>query len=255
MQRGNLPSRAACVTFDDGYADNAKVALPILRQYDIPATVFVASGYLNGGRMWNDTIIEYLRQHEGQELDLSKLKMPVYSTSTPALRRKAAYDIIRHCKYLTRGEREKIANTIAIGATSLPDDLMLTTEQLLTLHQQGVEIGGHTYSHPILSNLPFDEAREEIRRGKSEIEAIIDEPLRLFAYPNGRPNIDYISEHVRLVREAGFEAAVTTHWGVATARSDFFQLPRFTPWDKSAIKFLLRMALNSHRVAKNASGV
>lgn len=250
LKQNRLPSRAVCVTFDDGYADNATVALPILQRYEVPATVFVAAGYLNGGRMWNDTVIEFLRQYSGDELDLSRVGLSVYPTGTMSLRRKAAYDIIRRCKYLENGQREEIADGIARQASSLPDDLMMTTEQLLTLHQQGVEIGGHTFSHPILSRLPPEEAREEILRGKTELEGIIGAPLRLFAYPNGQPDMDYDQTHAALVKQAGFEAAVSTRWGVANPRSDLFQLPRFTPWDKSSTRFILRMALNSRHVAE-----
>ena len=248
LQQGNLPARAACVTFDDGYADNATVALPILQQYGIPATVFVAAGYLNGGRMWNDTVIEFLRQYTDKTLDLSHLQLPVYPTDTQELRRKAAHDIVRRCKYLENGRREEIATEISQSASSLPDSLMLTTEQLVLLHQQGIEIGGHTFSHPILSSLSSDQAREEITRGKRELEVLLNTDVRLFAYPNGRPDIDYKPEHVRLVQESGFEAAVATHWGVSDQKTNLFQLPRFTPWDKSAHRYLMRMVLNSRHV-------
>src|SRR5438067_10198380 len=55
LRRGKLPSRAVCITFDDGYADNAEIALPILQRHGMPATFFVATGFLDGGRMFNDT--------------------------------------------------------------------------------------------------------------------------------------------------------------------------------------------------------
>ncbi|MCU0943281.1 MAG: polysaccharide deacetylase family protein, partial [Hydrogenophaga sp.] len=58
LKRGNLPARAAAITFDDGYADNHDQALPVLRAHGLPATFFVATGFLDGGRMWNDTLIE-----------------------------------------------------------------------------------------------------------------------------------------------------------------------------------------------------
>lgn len=250
LRENRLPPRAVCVTFDDGYADNATVALPVLQRYGIPATVFVAAGYLNGGRMWNDTVVESLRLYDGDELDLSRLGMPIYPTGTDELRRKAAYGIISERKYMEPSLREEIANHVAQLTASLPDKLMLTTEQLLTLHQQGVEIGGHTFSHPILCSLPPEQAREEILRGKTELESIIGEPLRLFAYPNGRPGKDYNQEHVAIVKQAGFDAAVATSWGVSSAKSDFFQLPRFTPWDKSSNRYLLRMILNGRHVAE-----
>jgi peptidoglycan/xylan/chitin deacetylase (PgdA/CDA1 family) len=260
LKRGELPRRAVCVTFDDGYSDNATAALPVLQKYQIPATVFVAAGYLDGGRMWNDTIIESLRPYSASELDLSRLQLPVYRTGSETLRRQTAYDIIGRCKYLEASQRQEMALAIASQVRSiaddkpLPDNLMLTTSQLLTLHRQGVEIGGHTFSHPILTQLTLNQAREEILKGKAKLESITGQPLRLFAYPNGRPDKDYNQEHVSLVKQAGFEAAVSTNWGVAAPRSDPFQLPRFTPWDKSATKFLLRMALNSRQVGKEASG-
>jgi len=127
---------------------------------------------------------------------------------------------------------------------------MLTTDQLLALHRQGVEIGGHSCDHPILSHVPVETACADILRGKRILEDITDSPLRLFAYPNGQPGKDFTHEHVNVVKGAGFEAAVTTCWGVAGYGSDLFQLPRFTPWDKTSTKFMLRMALNSRQVAE-----
>lgn len=251
LKENRLPPRAACVTFDDGYADNATVALPVLQQYGIPATVFVAAGYLNGGSMWNDTVVESLRHFKSDELDLAALGMPVYPTGTDELRRKTAYTIIRECKYLETNRRKEVADYVLKQTeASLPDDLMLTTEQLIALHQQGIEIGGHTFSHPILNSLPAKEAQQEIVRGKAELEAIINGPVRVFAYPNGRPEVDYNDTHVAFVKQAGFEAAVATNWGVSDRNSDFLQLPRFTPWDKTSTRFLVRMALNSRNVVK-----
>ena len=63
LKQGTLPKRAICVTFDDGYRDNAEVAYPILKKWNIPATFFVATGFLNGGRMWNDSVIETCRSY------------------------------------------------------------------------------------------------------------------------------------------------------------------------------------------------
>ena len=61
LKAGTLPARAVCITFDDGYADNHHVALPILRRHGLVATFFIATGFLDGGRMWNDTVIEAIR--------------------------------------------------------------------------------------------------------------------------------------------------------------------------------------------------
>ena len=65
-----------------------------------------------------------------------------------------------------------------------------------------------------------------------------------FAYPNGKPGRDYRADHAKMVREIGFDAAVSTAHGAARAGSDLYQLPRFTPWDRGSARFMLRMAQN-----------
>jgi peptidoglycan/xylan/chitin deacetylase (PgdA/CDA1 family) len=107
-----------------------------------------------------------------------------------------------------------------------------------------MEIGAHTATHPILTRLAPADARREIDQSRERLTAILGEPVSLFAYPNGKPGQDYGAEHVRMVRDAGFTAAVSTAWGVASTNSDLFQLPRFTPWDRRPAKFALRLLLN-----------
>jgi len=87
----------------------------------------------------------------------------------------------------------------------------------------------------------------EIRASKRRLEEITGKPVTLFAYPNGKPSRDYRREHVGMAREMGFEAAVTTAWGVAHAASDPYQLPRFTPWDRTPGRFVLRLFHNTFR--------
>jgi peptidoglycan/xylan/chitin deacetylase (PgdA/CDA1 family) len=116
-----------------------------------------------------------------------------------------------------------------------------------SLDANGMEIGAHTVTHPILARLDAARASDEIRQSKLRLEAITGKPVKLFAYPNGKPGRDYGREHVGMVKELGFEAAVSTAWGVANAQSDAFQLPRFTPWDKSPGKFVLRLLHNTFR--------
>jgi peptidoglycan/xylan/chitin deacetylase (PgdA/CDA1 family) len=244
LQSGRLPPRSVCVTFDDGYADNATVALPILQRYDIPSTVFVSSGYTAGGMMWNDTILESIRGHAEGELDLRESGLGVYPLSDQSNRRAAAYDIIRKLKYKDPSIRSELVETLASKTGEHAPRLMATKDQLVDMAKAGVEIGAHTVSHPILKSLRPQGAKEEIFEAKKQLEEILSAPVRFFAYPNGRPGVDYDNEHVEFVKAAGYSAAVTTAWGVSDKASDLFQLPRFTPWDRSSLKFLLRMAWN-----------
>lgn len=245
LKHGTLPPRAAAITFDDGYADNVEVALPLLQQVGLPATFFIASGFLDGGQMWNDAIIDMVRHAAADSLNLSRCGLGRFDIRTPALRRAAIDALLAALKHLPPAER--LARVKAMTRHFTPT--MLSTDQLLALHRGGMDIGAHTISHPILNAISDTDARVEIAGGRRQLERIIQAPVRLFAYPNGKLGDDYGARHVSLVRTLGFEGAVTTAWGAAQPELDPFQLPRFTPWDRSSSRFLLRMVHNSFRRA------
>ncbi len=242
-----LPERSVCITFDDGYADNHDVALPVLASLGLPATFFVASGYLDGGRMWNDTIIEAMRAAQGSEIDLSPLKvgLGVMSLAGPAERARIAEGLIRRLKHLAPQERAAKVRWLEgrVGA-NLPDNLMMSSEQLRSLVAQGMDIGAHTRFHPILARLTDAQAHEEIAGGREDLQHLLDRPVDLFAYPNGKPGMDFSERDARLVADLGFRAAVTTEPGVSISSTSAWALKRFTPWDKAPARFVVRMALN-----------
>ena len=245
---GNLPVNAACITFDDGYADNATIAAPLLSKLRLPATFFIATGFLDGGRMWNDTVIEAIRVARGPRLDLASIGLDEWPCGNIAERVATIAGLLDRLKYLPQSERRRkvdaIASAVGLAAQS---DLMMTRRQVSELPRYGMAVGGHTVTHPILTTLGIDDVRQEVADGRRDLEQTLGEPVRLFAYPNGRPRRDYDATHVALIHEMGFDAAVATAWGVADRGSDRFQLPRFTPWDASVNRFGLRLAHNLTR--------
>lgn len=247
LQEGNLPPRAACITFDDGYADNAQVALPLLQRHGLHATFFIATDYLDGGQMWNDTVIEAMRQAAGPVMDLRELGLDCLPVASLAQRQAAIAALLGQLKYLPFDRRQQLALQIRrqAGATGGPP-AMLSTAQLRQLQAAGMGLGAHTASHPILSTLPDHAAQRDIADGKRQLESVIQAPVTLFAYPNGKAGRDYGAPHVAMVRRLGFQAAVTTDWGVARpgAGIDLLQLPRFTPWDRGRLAFLWRLRQN-----------
>jgi peptidoglycan/xylan/chitin deacetylase (PgdA/CDA1 family) len=254
LEEGRLPARAAVITFDDGYADNYTVALPILQKHRMNATFFVATDFLDGGRMWNDTVIEAVRGYAGHRLDLSDLGLGHFELQTPADRRNAIQALLPAIKYLPAVERSaQVAAIGEIARCSLPDDLMMRSDQLRALRSAGMGIGGHTCSHPILARVDDDAAYREIADGKQTLEHILSEPVSLFAFPNGKPGKDYEAKHVRMVRDAGYRAAVSTSAGAARRDADVFQLPRFTPWDSTRLRFGLRLVDNMRARGKVAA--
>jgi peptidoglycan/xylan/chitin deacetylase (PgdA/CDA1 family) len=125
---------------------------------------------------------------------------------------------------------------------------MLTRQQVRGLRDLGFEVGGHTVNHPILARIDAARARKELAENKEDLEALLGERLRSFAYPNGTPERDFGVEHARMVRSLGYETAVTTRPGASGPQTNPFLLPRFTPWDRAPLKFCLRMVLNMRRV-------
>jgi peptidoglycan/xylan/chitin deacetylase (PgdA/CDA1 family) len=243
-----LPERAVCVTFDDGYADNAETALPILKRYGVPATVFIATRFLNGGRMWNDTVVESIRHMRGDLLDLKEVGLGTYKICSRDERRQSANKLLTDIKHMEINRRQEITDYVSEISQNLPDDLMMSDDRVKQLHEAGIEIGGHTHSHPILSSVKEADAYSEIERGKKYLEKLIGKTVSSFAYPNGRPSQDFLPTHRNMVAELGFSMAVTTEPGVASNETDLFMIPRFTPWDKTPAKFLARLLLNTRNL-------
>lgn len=241
----HLRSRSLSITFDDGYADNFEIALPILKEHRISATFFISTGFTDGRIMWNDKILQIMRKAPGNLLKLNQLGLPDCNLSGMAARYRSALRIIDSLKYRKPGERSEIIDRIAgLASVAEYEPLMMREQQIKSLFEQGMDIGAHTVNHPILARLNEDEARREIVGSKHFLEELLGRKIRMFAYPNGKPGIDYTERDVRIVRDAGFAYALSTQWGTVNKHSDFAQLPRFTPWDRSKRKFVMRLLIN-----------
>ncbi len=246
LQQSRLPPRALAITFDDGYADNEEIALPILQRHGLPATFFVATGFLDGGRMWNDTVIECIRHTARSSIEVEELGVLGLPTQSVAERRTAIARLIPLIKYKDFGGRESLLKALhkSCGSPELSQALMMRSEQVRSLHGAGMEIGAHTVNHPILAAVSDSEARRELQQGRDALQQLTQTPVVTLAYPNGRPASDYDQRHVAIARELGFQQAVTTAVGVARTGDDVFQLPRFTPWDRSLSRWTMRLLLS-----------
>lgn len=241
LKDGCLPKRTLCITFDDGYANNCTVALPILSAYRTPATVFVAPGFLNGGIMFNDIIIETVRRC-GSQLDLRSIELGYFDLRDIPSRINAIEQIISKLKHQPVDKRAATVKKLSqYSGVTLPTDLMMSDTQVQHLNKQGIEIGAHTVNHPILTSTEASVANCEIRQSKAYLESLLNKTVTSFAYPNGRPHQDYACEHVKMVKDAGFKIALSTAWGTASKDSDIFQIPRLAPWDSSTRKYTLRI--------------
>jgi GT2 family glycosyltransferase/peptidoglycan/xylan/chitin deacetylase (PgdA/CDA1 family) len=219
--------------------------MPVLKKHGLHATFFIATGFLNGGRMWNDKVVESIRASALPEIDTFHLGLGHVAILTIDQKRKAIAQIIAAIKHMPASQRDEAADNFRESCeVTLLDNLMLSQSQLIGLRQAGMGIGAHTVNHPILATLDRATARREMAESRECLEGLLGEPVSLFAYPNGGFGRDYTQEHVELVKLLGFEAAVSTNWGSCGKKSDVYQLPRFTPWDLHRWRFGLRMLKN-----------
>jgi peptidoglycan/xylan/chitin deacetylase (PgdA/CDA1 family) len=257
LREGQRLKRAVAVTFDDGYADNLLAAKPLLERYDIPATVFVTTGCLEGGRgfWWDDLESLLLRAGElPPTLDLRINGKPFHWDLGAAARRRPNFypdlcwkaeteppearcalyrSLWELLRLLPEGERRGVLGEVRRWAGTEkgddPDHRTLTREEVRALAEGGlVEIGSHTATHPVLAGLPAASQRNEIQQSKASLEAVVDRPVVSFAYPYGKPGEEYTAETVALVREASFALACSSAAGLLGRHTDSYQLPRLT---------------------------
>ena len=243
MDAGTLPRNALAITFDDGYRDTLTHAAPILARYGLPATVFLATGFVGAGEFpWFDQLALALKLTRVSAVMLPDGKpMPLGSLSERLL---ALDQALSHLKRTPdcqrREEMTSLLSHLGVKVVRYLKDLMLSWDDVHALTGLGFSIGAHTVNHPILSRVTLAQAEREIMGSKVMIETALGRPVKAFAYPNGRPE-DYTQDIKQLVQQIGFTCAVTTRHGVNSMDDDRYELKRGAPWDPHLPSFALKL--------------
>jgi len=211
-KRRELPPRAAMITFDDGYYDNYSIAYPILKARNLPAIIFLATDYIGEKKPFYWDLIAFCFHHtKRDQAEFPHLGSQSWSDETS--RNKAMQNWIAVLKKLSDAEKQDLVEKLpAILDVSVPQDafanMMMSWAQAKELSENGIEMGGHTASHPILTRISPEEASTELVRSKQRIEEAIGKRVISFAYPNGQSN-DFNVDLITRVRDAGFDIAFT----------------------------------------------
>lgn len=207
-----LPPHAAVITFDDGYNDNLINAYPVLKAFDLPATIFLTTDFIDSSQPFYWDVVAYAFEKSPKDNANFPLLGNRHWTDMES-RKEIMDDWIAQVKLLPESDKKKNVDQLPnILHVSIPDDLSaglaLTWSGIRHLNKNGIEMGSHTASHPILTRISLDEVKAELEKSKYRIETEIKSPVTSFAYPNGQHN-DFNEDIVKLVRRTGYHIAFT----------------------------------------------
>ena len=229
-----LPPRALAITVDDGYADFQR-AWSVLKAFQLPATLFVVSGFVNRDIwLWPD-VVQFCITNS--PLNRICLDMPdsgrfERSLATEADRQTADADLDTVLLAMPDLPRRDLIAGLPQAAgislpTKIPDEyLPLSWDDLSKMASQGLEVGAHTETHPVLARISSPAVLEkEVAGSKREIEDRLRLPVQHFCYPNGQAS-DFNAASVEAVRAAGFLSATTAQRGLVSPGDNHWELRR-----------------------------
>jgi peptidoglycan/xylan/chitin deacetylase (PgdA/CDA1 family) len=231
----SLPPYALAVTVDDGYGDFQEAGYPVFAEYGIPATVFLATDFLDGKSwLWFDRVVYAFRN---AKVSAASVEMPGgqvlrFTLESDASRRAAGQHLADLAVALSPTHRRELVDALPqLLKAEMPEQAPtecrpLSWDAVRLLAASGVEFGAHTKTHPILSALTDpEELRDEIAGSKTRIESELDRPVLHFCYPNGKMQ-DIGPAAAETVRAAGLQTAVTAEPGLNHVHQDAFLLRR-----------------------------
>jgi peptidoglycan/xylan/chitin deacetylase (PgdA/CDA1 family) len=248
---GDVPARAVAITFDDGYRDNYEYAFPILKEYGLPATIFVATGTVgNQDVLWHDRVFDSFRYTARTSARLSSgAGIPELALDSEQARSNSLGIALRKAKTLWGESRRRFVEQVEDALRpDIPEherERMLSWDQIREMHSAGIRFGSHTVTHPVLSALPRAELIKELGDSRENLSRQLKTTVDTFAYPNGKA-ADYNEEVKSVLKECGYICAVTMRSGVNRSFADPYELRRDLPWDKEIDLFRLRFFLQRH---------
>jgi peptidoglycan/xylan/chitin deacetylase (PgdA/CDA1 family) len=230
----SAPRPRIALTLDDGWLDNYEVLQNTAVRHSATATIFICPGVMaRRFPFWPERVISLLKRMP------EKCRLAgIFDDVPDSERADSVQNIIERLKGIRPTEREKCIQQLrelSVGtvqdSSDEPLNCTMNWEQVQDLQQQGITFGSHTLTHPILTQIPAEAARNELIESRQRIEKALGAPCRMFAYPNGNNN-----EEVReCAAAAGYSVAFTTEPGCWTRASEPLRVPRINVSDQKLI--------------------
>ncbi|MFX0124501.1 MAG: polysaccharide deacetylase family protein [Candidatus Hodarchaeota archaeon] len=222
------------ITFDDGWRDNYKHAFPVLKKYDLPATIFLATSFIGTNEwFWHDKVIYLIyrfmktRNNLRREIEQLTRKWPYFLPllNRPTLSENQLNEVISNLKKLSMDEINEIVNEMktTLKLKDFPSNrLVLNWGEIHEMAMQNITFGSHTANHLILTNLLPHEIASQLSRPKKTLEQHLNSEVTGFCYPNG----DFNSQLKQMVKDNGYEYAVTSQKRPLTNVNDLYEIGR-----------------------------
>ena len=242
-----LPKRSIVITFDDGYKDNLTIAAPVLRKYGVPATFFIATGYIGKEKMkWEDQLSCLVRRSNAEVVSLGISSSDgSFHIGSGKEKLRAIDGLVRVLGHLDEANRLQILDELRKQLKVNCDDqanVMMTWEDVRRLADTtGFSIGSHGVTHQHLTQMPLDGVTFEVMNSKEHLENEIGRPVTSFTYPYGDFNQDVIAA----LQEAGYASAGTIEYGQNSIVSDPFCLKRVQSPNCSGVQFHVGLQLRA----------
>jgi peptidoglycan/xylan/chitin deacetylase (PgdA/CDA1 family) len=228
--RGRPQAQLAAVTIDDGYRDAYEVAYPLLRRFGAPATLFVPPDFIDRRAwIWTDKARFLTRRAVSQRLAIKIGGPPARLNLDDPMSRRDAADLInerlkRLPEEIKEEEIERMARDLGVPLPQTPPDEFgpIAWAEAREMQANGIEIGSHTMTHPILTKVSDERLRSELQESRSRLEEVLRRRIEQFCYPNGDHDERVRSE----VALAGYRVAVTCVSGLNKRGDDPLTLRR-----------------------------
>jgi peptidoglycan/xylan/chitin deacetylase (PgdA/CDA1 family) len=227
-----LPKRSVVVTFDDGYADNYEVAMPILNHFAVPATFYVAVDCVENRRLPWPSRLRFAFRRTKLTTWTDPLGKP-WGLIAPLSREEAFLAACDLCCQLSGKPQEGFVNGIEQALlTSLSGEsgpFMMSYDELRGLNRHGHTVGSHTMTHPNMAYLKEEEAQHELAESKQRLESELHAPIKHFSYPCPALSPHWNERTLEQSRALGYETAVTTNSGLTRRGDNPLRLKRLHP--------------------------
>ncbi len=249
IKRGEaIPARSVAITFDDEYDDVYRNAFPVLRRLDLPATVFITTGFVGTDRLpWTDELGFLFKEtaRTGLEIEIGGRKEQ-FNFRDEAARLGVFREVKNRLKALYESERAELFEQVKeqLAVSSRNPVRILTGPQIREMVEAGISFGAHTVHHPILTRIPPRRAQEEIGESKVQLERILSREVKGFCYPNGEAG-DFNDVIKSMVQHAGYQYGCTTVEGVNGPAADRYALKRTWTSEPSLPLFAARLLKGS----------